>query len=43
MVLVNVISVIMKEYMISYRDGCFLENRSWHIFLILYNDQQMHN
>ena len=35
-VFVYVISVIMKEYTISYRDGCYLWNRRWHIFIILY-------
>jgi hypothetical protein len=35
-VLVYVISVTMKVYMVSYRDGCYLLNRWWNIFIILY-------
>ena len=30
MVLIYVISVIMMEYTIEYRDICYLVNRSWH-------------
>jgi len=30
MVLVYVISVIMMEYLISYREICYLVNSSWH-------------
>jgi hypothetical protein len=40
-VLVYVIPVIIKDYMISYIDGCYRVDRSWYIFFILYSDQQM--
>jgi len=36
MVLVNVISVIMMEYMISYREVCYLVNRLGIHFSALY-------
>jgi len=42
MALVYVISVIMKEYNISYRDGRYQVNRSWYFFFTLYNYHQMY-
>ena len=43
MVLVYVISVIMKKYTVSYIDGCYLVNRSCHIFYLVQWPTNAHN